>query len=102
MNEFFCIQVLSNSGETDSDFIARLDDFWDLGHYSLAQSTYAKAPQLHDTENRRVQDYLISCSAAHTVEKELMKAGFDVFPIDTSMVYADHEATLPHWQLLPR
>lgn len=100
MNNFFCIQVLSNAGETDSDFINRLDDFWDLAHYSLAKGTYAKAPQLHDKENRRAQNYLVQCAIASTIERELAKAGFDVFPLDTSMVYAEYEAIHPHWQLL--
>lgn len=100
MNDFFCIQVLSNAGETDRDFISRLDDFWDLAHYSLSRSAYAKAPQLHNTENRRVQNYLVQCAAASAIERELAKAGFDVLPLDTSMVYAEYEATYPHWQLL--
>lgn len=100
MNEFYCIQVLSNAGETDEDFLARLEDFWDLGHYSLAQNTYAKTPRLYDKENRRVQNYLVTCPTATTVEKELIKAGFDVLPVDIGMVYADYEATPPYWQIL--
>ncbi len=97
MNELLCVQVLSNAGETDSDFFMRLDDFWDLAHYSLAQAVYAAATRLEDIENKRARSYLVERDMALTIEKEMSKTGFDVLPVDTNSVFAPYEAVSPEW-----
>ncbi len=97
MNELLCVQVLSNAGETDSDFFARLDDFWDLAHYSMAQAVFAAATRLEDVENKRARSYLVRRDMARPIEKELDKTGFDVLPVDTNSIYAPYEAVAPDW-----
>ena len=97
MSELLCVQVLSNAGETDSDFFTRLDDFWDLAHYSLTQAVYAAATQLEDVENRRARSYLVRRDSALIAEMELDKAGFDVMPVESSIVYHSYEAVAPDW-----
>lgn len=100
MSELLCVQVLSDAGETDSDFFTRLDDFWDLAHYSMAHAVYAAALQLEDVENRRARSYLVAREQAVAIEKELNKVGFDVLPVDTNIVYAPYEAVAPDWLVI--
>lgn len=100
MNEFLCVQVLSNAGETDHDFLTRLEDFWDLAHYILAEGVYARHTKLEDEENRRAQHYLVFREQALQLEQALDRSGFDVLPVDTSILYAEYEAIPPEWEIV--
>lgn len=100
MNELLCVHVLSNAGENDADFFARLDDFWDLAHYSLAKAIYAAATRLEDVENKRARSYLVQRDKALAIEQELNKAGFDVLPVDTNSIFAHYEAVPPEWVIV--
>lgn len=100
MNEFLCVQVLSNAGETDNDFLARLEDFWDLAHYRLAEGIYARRMKLEDEENRRAQHYLVYRDQALGIEQALDRSGFDVLPVDTSILYPEYEAIPPEWSVV--
>jgi hypothetical protein len=100
MNEYLCVQVLSNAGETDQDFLTRLEDFWDLAHYLLAEGVYARHTKLEDAENRRAQHYLVYSDQALQLEQALDRSGFDVLPVETSIFYAEYEATPPEWEIV--
>jgi isochorismate hydrolase len=99
-DEYLCLTVQSRPGEAESDFKARLSQFWTgmLRNFpDQFEKVYAETVQFESDNTQLRRQYLFESSVANLLEEEMRKAGVDHEPIDRDDVYSKYEATPPEW-----
>ena len=100
MDEYLCVTVLSNSGESEADFSNRLSCFWThmLRNYKPEfEKVYAETTEFETAGDRQSRMYLLRGEVATLLEAELQAAGLGFEPIDRDEVYSKYEAVPPEW-----
>ncbi len=100
MDEFLCLTVLSNPGESEAAFAARLSRFWAhmLRNYkSDFEKVYAETTAFEEDGGRLSRQYLAQDGVLDLLEKELQAAAIAHEPIDRDNVYTKYEAVPPEW-----
>jgi hypothetical protein len=100
LDEFVCITVLSQPGEGQAAFAARLSRFWThmLRNFkSNFEQVYAETTEFEDQDGRWSRQYLAAAAVIDLLEQELRAAGLDLEPIDRDEVYSKYEAVPPEW-----
>lgn len=100
MDEYLCITVLSQSGESEGDFKLRLSAFWThllRNHEMLFEKVYAETSAFELKVDRHTRKYLVEADAALAVLdlSGIHKLEFE--PIDADEVYSKYEAAPPEW-----
>jgi hypothetical protein len=100
MDDYLCITVLSNPGEAQADFSARLSRFWThmlRNHKDEFEKVYAEMTAFEPHGDRLGRQYLVEEGVADLLEREFAAAGLGHQPIDRDDVYSKYEATPPDW-----
>jgi len=100
MDEYVCITVLSQPGENQADFSARLSRFWThmlRNRKPDFEKVYAETTQFTAHEGRLSRQYLAQLDVADIIETEMRAAGIDFEPVSRDDIYSRYEATPPDW-----
>jgi len=100
LDEYLCVTVLSNSGESEADFSSRVSRFWThmLRNYKTDfEKVYAETTEFETVGDRQSRMYLLHGDVAALLEAELQAAGLGFAPIDRDEAYSKYEAVPPEW-----
>ena len=104
MDEFLCLTVLAEPGETEAAFKARLVEFWTHmlrtrpDEYDLV---YAEAKTFEMTGGSVSRQYMIRPEVAEPLERELSGRKLRFEPIDRDDTYNKAEASSSEWFQIP-
>src|SRR5437868_7083797 len=94
--EYLCLTLLSNPGEPESAFKARLTIAW-THLLRTAKDTYdavyAEAKAFDTTGGRVSRAYMVAADAADAVAAALTASGVEVVEVDDQDVYTKYEAS---------
>lgn len=100
MDEYLCLTLLANAGESESAFKARLSEFW-TGLCRRAPGTfekvYAETVAFEPHGGRPGRKYLVEVVAADEIAAALRTAEMDHLPVDPDDLYSKYEAAPPEW-----
>lgn len=104
MDEFLCLTVLAEPGETEAAFKARLVSFWThmlRTRPDEYEQVYAEAKVFETTAGKVSRQYMIRPEVADVLTRELtgQKLGFE--PIDPDDTYNKAEASSSEWFQIP-
>ena len=100
MTEYLCLTLLSNPGESEAAFKARLADFWT---YMLRnrpadyEKVYAEATRFGRIKDQLGRQYLVEEGVIDALVAEFTAHGLAIVPIDPDDTYSKYEATSPDW-----
>jgi hypothetical protein len=100
LDEFVCITILSQPGESEAVFSTRLSRFWThmlRNFQSDFEKVYAETTAFEEKEGLLSRQYLAGEDVVLLLEKELKAAGVAFEPIDRDDVYSKYEAVPPEW-----
>jgi len=100
MDDYLCITVVSRPGETQSDFAARLSQFWThmLRHHKADfEKVYAETTAFGAQGGSVTRQYLVQAVVVDLLEREFAGAGIGHATIDREDAYSKFEATPPDW-----
>ena len=100
MDEYVCVTVLSNPGESQADFAARLSRFWThmlRNRQADFEKVYAETTAFESADGRLSRQYLTEAGVVGVLEAELTATGVEYRPIDPDDLYSKYEATPPGW-----
>jgi hypothetical protein len=100
VNDYLCITVVSQPGEGQAGFAARLSRFWThmlRNHPTDFEKVYAETTAFGEAGDRVTRQYLVEESVADLLEREFQAAGVEHEPIDRDDTYSKFEATPPDW-----
>ncbi|MFL5342598.1 MAG: hypothetical protein ACJ8F7_20895 [Gemmataceae bacterium] len=100
MDEYICITVLSNPGEAQADFAARLSRFWTQmlrTRKADFERVYAETTAFEPHGDRLSRRYLAEAGVREVLERELAAAGVKFEPVDADDLYSKYEAVPPEW-----
>ena len=100
MADYICLTLLSNPGEGEAAFKARLAAFWThmLRNKPTAyEGVYAEATQFERMEDQLTRQYLVEDRAIDALAPELAAHGVLAAPVDRDETYSKYEATSPDW-----
>ena len=100
MDEYLCITVVSQPGEAQADFAARLSRFWThmlRNHPDEFGKVYAETTAFGHQGESVTRQYLVEEGVVDLLEREFQAAGIGHEPIDRDDTYSKYEATPPDW-----
>jgi hypothetical protein len=100
MDEYVCLTVLSQAGESHSDFAARLSRFWThmlRNRKSDFEKVYAETTNFDEDGERLSRQYLAQLEVIDRLETEMQAGGVEFEPVDRDEIYSRYEATQPEW-----
>jgi hypothetical protein len=100
MDDYACLTVLSQPGEGQADFAARLSRFWThmlRNRKSDFEKVYAETTKFDDNGERLSRQYLARLEVIDILESEMRAAGIDFEPVNRDDIFSRYEATLPDW-----
>jgi hypothetical protein len=100
MDEYLCITVVSEPGEAQAAFAARLSQFWThmlRNHPAEFERVYAETTAFGSDGDLISRQYLVEQGVADLLEREFAAARLGHEPIDRDEVYSKYEATPPDW-----
>jgi hypothetical protein len=100
MDDYVCIMVLSEPGESQADFAARLSRFWTSmlrQRQADFEKVYAETTAFEDYDKRWGRQYLVEDAVVPVLEAEFAQAGIEHEPIDRDEVFSKYEAVPPEW-----
>src|SRR5262249_48360525 len=99
-DEYVCLTVLSQPGENQADFAARLSRFWThmlRNRKSDFERVYAETTNFEEAGERLSRQYLAQLEVIDLLESEMRAAGVDFEPVDRDDIFSRYEATPPEW-----
>lgn len=100
MEEYVCITVVANPGETEEEFSARLSLFWThmLRSYKEDfEKVYAETSEFEETDGKLTRQYLAEPEVVDLVTREMTQAKVSHLPVDPDDTYSKYEAVAPEW-----
>jgi hypothetical protein len=100
MDEYVCITVLSQAGESAADFSARLSRFWThmlRDRKPDFEKVYAETTKFTTHGDCLGRQYLAEIDVIDVLETEMRKSGIDFEPVSRDDIYSRYEATPPDW-----
>jgi len=100
MDEYVCITVLSQPGESQADFSTRLSRFWTHMLRNCKadfEMVYAETTKFVPNGERLGRQYLAAADVIDVLETEMQSAGIDFEPVSRDDIYSRYEATAPDW-----
>lgn len=98
--EYLCVTLLSNPGESEGAFKARLTVAWThlLRTAKAAyDAVYAEAKAFERSGDRVSRAYIVEAEAADAVAAALRAAGVEAVEVDDQDVYSKYEASGSEW-----
>jgi hypothetical protein len=99
-DEFLCLTVVSQPGESESAFAARLSEFWTKMLREFPddfEKVYAETIEFEEDKETLTRQYLCEESAIDVVTRELKKGGIDHQEIDPDDKWSKYEAAPTEW-----
>ncbi len=100
MTEYICLTLLSNAGEAEAVFKARLAAFWTQllrTRPTDYAKVYAEASKFGQAAGCTSRQYLVELEGVDVVLKDLTESGIAFEPIDRDDTYSKYEATSAEW-----
>lgn len=100
MDEYLCLTVVANPGESEAAFKARLTAFWThmlRNKPDDYERVYAEAMKFGTAGGKATRQYLAEAGVADVLTGELTAHGIAFDPVDPDDVYSKYEATSPDW-----
>jgi hypothetical protein len=100
LQEYVCITVVSNPGEGEHAFSARLSQFWThmLRNYKDDfEKVYAETTEFEEDDDCQTRQYLAEPDVVDLVTAEMTKANVQFRPVDPDDTYTKYEAVPPDW-----
>ncbi len=100
MDDYLCLTLLANPGESEAAFKLRLTHFWThmLRQYPDAyEKVYAEATHFGRVEGRVSRQYLVEAIVLDALVRELNTGNIASEPVDREDTYSKYEATPPDW-----
>jgi hypothetical protein len=100
VDEYLCVTVRSQPGETEADFKARLSRFWThmlRNRKPDFEKIYAETTAFEKEGGRLTRKYLVREEVVAVLEPEMAVAAVEHGPIDRDEVYTKYEAVSPEW-----
>jgi hypothetical protein len=100
VDEFVCVTLLSEAGEDQAAFSARLSRFWThllRTRPSDFAQVYAEASQFERRGDRLARQYLLREPVLSILEDEFAAAGLSHEPVDRDDLFTKYEAVAPEW-----
>jgi len=100
MDEYACLTLLANPGESEAQFQSRLYAFWT---HMLRQQpaeyekVYAEATEFETEQERVARRYMIQPEVVSLLQQELTALGIEFIPIDNDDLYSKAEASTNEW-----
>lgn len=104
MDEFVCLTVLAELGETEAAFKGRLVSFWThmlRTRPDEYEQVYAEAKAFETTGGKVSRQYMIRPDVADVLTRELTGRKLDFEPIDPDDSYNKAEASSSEWFQIP-
>ena len=100
MDEYLCLSVQSNPGESEAEFKSRLAAFWThmlRNQPDDYEKVYAEATQFDQDDDRVVKRYMVEAVVIDTLETALTSQGLAFEPVDRDDIFSKYEAAPPEW-----
>jgi hypothetical protein len=100
MDEYVCITVLSNPGESEAEFSARLSRFWThmlRTRKADFEKVYAETTVFERSSDHFTRQYLAEIGVVGLLEKEMGSADIALEPISLDEIFSKYEAVSPDW-----
>ena len=100
MDEFVCLTVVSNPGEPQAEFAARLSRFWTHMLRTRPddfEKVYAEKTSFDHADDRLKRQYMIEPDVLPILEAEMKAAGVSHEPVDVDELYSKYESVPPEW-----
>jgi hypothetical protein len=103
-DEYLCLTVLGQPGESEAAFKGRLVEFWThmlRNHPDTYERVYAEATAFGADGGRVGREYMVEPDAAAAVVAELTGQGLDCGPVDPDDVFTRNEVSGRDWFQIP-
>jgi hypothetical protein len=100
MDEYLCLTVRSQPGESQAAFQGRLAEFWTRMLRTRPddyEKVYAETTKFEAEDGTITRQYLIESPIAAVLTAELSGSQIDCDPVDEDDVYSKYEAAPPDW-----
>ena len=100
MDEYLCLTLVANLGESEAAFKTRLSEFWTglcRGNPAAFEKVYAETVAFEPHAGQLSRKYLVEAAVADELATALRAAGLDHLPVDPDDVYSKYEAAPPEW-----
>jgi hypothetical protein len=100
MDEYLCLTLAGNPGESEAAFKARLTAFWThmiRNRPDDYEKVYAEATAFGSAGGRPSRQYMVEAGVADVLTAELTAAGVGFEPVDPDDTYSKYEASSPDW-----
>ena len=100
VEDYLCITVQSQPGESQDAFKSRLSVMWSamLREDDVQfENVYAETVRFEQKNSCWTRQYLVAEPAVEDVERRMLEAGVDFQPIDRDDRFSKYEAAPPEW-----
>ena len=100
MDEYLCLTLLSQPGESEAEFKPRLSAFWTRMLREKPadfEKVYAEATAFERQAGCLARKYLVKADAVAVLTPELAATGLAFAPIEPDDLYSKYEAAPPEW-----
>jgi hypothetical protein len=104
MDEFVCLTMLSEPGETEAAFKLRIVSFWThmlRNHPDEYEQVYAEARDFETHTGRVTRQYMVRPEIAELLQQTLTSQKIAAEPIDLDDTYNKAEASSSEWFQIP-
>ncbi|MCU0705854.1 MAG: hypothetical protein MUF18_17945 [Fimbriiglobus sp.] len=104
MDEFLCLTLLAQPGETEAAFKLRLTEFWTHMLRTRPddyEGVYAEARNFDEEDGRTCRQYMVVIEAIDAVTAELTAKGVEFVEVDRDDTYNKAEASSSEWFQIP-
>ena len=99
-DEYLCLTILANDGETEPAYKTRISAFWSTivrGNPDLFERVYAETTAFELEKGLLSRKYLVEACAAGEVVAAMTAFGLATLPLDPDDLYTKYEAAPPEW-----
>jgi hypothetical protein len=100
VEDYLCITVQSQPGESRDSFKSRLSVLWSKmlrEDQDAFEKVFAETVAFEQMNSCLTRQYLVEESALDEVERRMLEAGVDFAPIDRDDKFSKYEAAPPEW-----
>lgn len=104
MDEFLCLTLVGEPGESETRFKSRLTTFWThmlRNHPDEYEQVYAEAREFEQTGGCVSRQYMIRPEVSDLLSTELTALGLKHLPVDPDDTYSRAEASASDWFQIP-
>jgi hypothetical protein len=103
-DEFLCMTLHSNPGETLAQFKTRLTEFWTYMIRTKPdeyEQVYAESRDFEQVAGKIQRSYMIEIAVLPVLQAACAELGMGHLPVDVDDTYNRHEASTSEWFQIP-